>query len=777
MTRKLYDLMNWADVEEIVYAESTYPRRILGPHLIKEGLLIQTYVPTAKKVSVSVDGGKYRDMELADESGFYAVLLPKMKAWELELPSYTYRITYDNDATVIYEDPYAYDSVLSEDDIDRLQSGIWYESYEKMGAHPVVLDGVPGIVFIVFAPNAERVSVVGDFNLWDGRRHQMEKQGETGIFELFIPRLPSGTIYKYEIKPRHHEPFLKIDPYGFSFELRPDNACIVTDIDNFVWTDEKWQKQKEELGSTGMSEQPMSVYEMHLGSFLQNSIQINEDGSEVNGSQFLNYRELAPKIAEYVKKQGFTHIELMPVMEHPLDASWGYQVSGYYAPTSRYGTPEDFAFFMDYMHSQGIGVILDWVPAHFPRDSWGLAQFDGSSLYENPDPVLASHPHWGTLTFNYRRNEISNFLISNAFFWADKYHADGIRMDAVASMLYLDYGRQGNAPVNRYGGNDNLDAVEFIKHLNSQFHIHFPGTLLIAEESTAWAGVTEKVENGGLGFDLKWNMGWMNDFLSYVKVDPYFRKGSYHQLTFSMLYYYAERFMQVFSHDEVVHGKGSLLAKMPQETFEDKAENLRAAFGYFWAYPGKKLLFMGQDYAENDEWSESRSLEWDLLQYPVHHSMQQYVADLNRIYMKQPALWKLDYRREGFRWINCSYNELSLLMFIRKTENPEETVLVVTNFDNVCYEKFRVGVPFLCTAKALISSDDEKYGGKGIVRRHARKASKIRWDEQEYAVRLDIPAMSTTMYQLTPVIEAAESVHREKAAGKNKKENAGGGKK
>ena len=769
MNEQLEEIINWAEVEDITYAETADPKRILGAHIIPEGLLVQTYLPTAKRVELRLGAGAAYPMELVDESGFFAVLLPLQEAWKDVLPDYRYHITYDNDTTEDTEDPYAFPSIYTDRDIKKYQGGIWYDIYEKMGAHPIRINDVDGVVFSVWAPNAERVSVVGDFNLWDGRRHIMQRLGDSGIFEIFIPRLTPGSLYKYEIKCHHQEPFLKIDPYAFGFELRPGNASIVEDLTPFAWSDEAWQQKKAETGTTGAKTAPMSVYEVHLGSFARKPQTVHEDGSVLAGSEFYNYRELAGKLADYVKQEGYTHVELMPIMEHPLDESWGYQVTGYYAPTSRYGTPEDFMYFMDYMHREGIGVILDWVPAHFPRDSWGLSQFDGSGLYENPDPRLTSHPHWGTLTFNYRKNEVSNFLIGSAMFWADRYHADGIRMDAVASMLYLDYGRQDeDAPRNIYGGNENLDAVEFLKHLNSQFHKRFPGTLLIAEESTAWPGITGDVEKDGLGFDLKWNMGFMNDFLSYMKTDPYFRKGSYNQLTFSMIYNYSEDFMLVLSHDEVVHGKGSMLGKMPGETFEEKAQNLRAAYGYFWTHPGKKLLFMGQDFAQYDEWSESRELEWDLLKYPVHKGVQSFVRDLNAVYRTHPALWQQDYLPEGFEWINCSYHEESMVMFIRKTEKPEETLLVVSNFDNVDHMKFRVGVPFMCTAKALISSDEEKYGGRGVVNHTACKAEKISWDDRNYAVRLAIPAMSTTIYQLTPCAEPAAREAAKKAAAEKK---------
>lgn len=783
MNETLYELMNWADVEEITYAESGNPKRILGPHLLAEGLLIQTYLPTAKEISVKLSGKEY-PMEM-EESGFFAALIPAKKSWAKKLPDYLLEITYDNGTKAETEDAYAFQSCYTEEDLKKFGAGIHYRIYEKMGAHPMNRDGVEGVNFSVWAPNALRVSVVGDFNLWDGRRHPMERLGDSGIFELFIPRLPLGTLYKFEIKHRGQDAFLKTDPYGNAFELRPNTAALVTES-SFVWKDEDWQAKKEE---GKQKEEPMAVYELHLGSFARKNLMVNEDGSPVAGSEFYNYRELAEKVADYVEREGYTHVELMPVMEHPLDQSWGYQVSGYYAPTSRFGTPDDFRYFVDYLHQKNIGVILDWVPAHFPRDSWGLSNFDGTALYENPDPLLGSHPHWGTLIFHYARYEVSNFLIANAFYWAEQFHADGIRMDAVASMLYLDYGRQGeNAPRNMYGGNENLESVEFLKHLNSQFKKAFPGTMLIAEESTAWPNLTGAVEDDGLGFDLKWNMGWMNDFLSYMETDPFFRKGSYNKLTFSMLYNYSEDFQLVFSHDEVVHGKRSLLGKMPGSSFEEKAQNLRAAYGYFYGHPGKKLLFMGQDFGQYDEWNEGAELEWNLLEYPVHQGIQDYVRDLNHFYREQPALSKLDYYPDGFEWINCSYHELSLLFFLRKTDKRDETILVVSNFDNMSHEKFRIGLPFPCKVKPLLSSDELRYGGSGSLRKTERKAERLEWDERACSVTIDIPAMSTVYYQLTEIPEeelktpvkpraVVRAKAREKAELESREKNGKGGRK
>ncbi len=745
MDQTLYELMDWAGIEELTYSESANPHGLLGPHKTENGILIQVLMPTAKEIAVKA-GAKEYPMELADEVGFFAVLIPRKT-----IPDYTLKITFDNGVTEETADPYAFKPQITEADLKKFEAGIHYEIYEKLGAHPMTIDGVEGVYFAVWAPCAMRVSVVGDFNLWDGRRNQMRRLGDSGVFEIFMPGLKPGCLYKFEVKCKNGDPILKADPYGNYAELRPNTASVVWDIGKYQWNDGEWMKNR---AKTDSKDKPMAIYEVHLGSWMRKEIAEDENGKPIVGSEFYNYREIAVKLAEYVKSMGYTHVEVMPVMEHPLDASWGYQVTGYYAPTSRYGTPDDFMYFMDYMHSQGIGVILDWVPAHFPRDSYGLAAFDGTCVYEHADPRQGSHPHWGTLIYNYGRPQVSNFLIANALFWAEKYHADGIRMDAVASMLYLDYGKNdGEWVANIYGGHENLEAVEFLKHLNSVFKGRTGGAVLIAEESTAWPKITGDVKEDGLGFDYKWNMGWMNDFLSYMKCDPYFRKHNYGQLTFSMLYQYSEDFVLVFSHDEVVHGKGSMLGKMPGETMEQKAANLRAAYGFFMGHPGKKLLFMGQDFAQMDEWNENASLEWNLLEYPVHSQMKDYVKALNGLYAKYPALSKMDYNPEGFEWINCSYNELSLAMFVRKTEKPEDTLLVVCNFDTVPHTKFRVGVPFAGKYKEILNSDDVLYGGSGMVNARAKTSKKVEWDDKDNSIEIDIAPMSVSYFTCTPVEE------------------------
>ncbi len=762
MEQNLYDLMDWAGIEELVYSEASNPHAMLGPHLTESGLLIQALIPTAAEVVVKIasTGRKY-PMELADEAGFFAVLIPRKS-----MAAYTLLVTYDNGVTDEIHDPYAYAPQFASEDLKKFAAGIHYSIYEKMGAHPMTINGVSGVYFSVWAPCAMRVSVVGDFNLWDGRRHQMRRIGECdgSVFELFIPGLTTGVIYKYEVKTKAGLPMLKADPYGNYAELRPNNASVVWDINQYQWNDRAWMDKR---AKTGTKDRPFNIYEVHLGSWMRKEAAKDESGEDIVGSEFYNYREIAVRLADYVQDMGYTHVELMPVMEHPLDESWGYQVTGYYAPTSRYGTPDDFMYFMDYMHGRGIGVILDWVPAHFPRDAYGMANFDGTCVYEHMDPRKGSHPHWGTLIYNYGRPGVSNFLIANALFWAEKYHADAIRMDAVASMLYLDYGKNdGEWVPNIYGGNENLEAVEFLKHLNSVFKGRGDGAVIIAEESTAWPMVTGNAKEGGLGFDYKWNMGWMNDFTNYMRCDPYFRKNNYGELVFSMLYAYSEDFVLVFSHDEVVHGKGSMIGKMPGATLETKAENLRTAYAFMMGHPGKKLLFMGQEYAQVSEWNEGASLEWGLLELPVHKNMQDYVRTLNKLYLEHPALYEMDYDPEGFEWINCSYQNESMVMFVRKSKKAGETLLFICNFDNMEHEKFRVGVPFEGRYKEIFNTDAKEFGGSGKVNGRVKSSKKIEWDEKEDSIEVNIPPMSVSIYTCTPEPKAKKAGTGKAAAGK-----------
>lgn len=753
MEQKLYDLMDWAGIEELTYSESADPHRMLGPHVTEEGLLIQAFIPTATAITVKLTGnGKKYPMELADEAGFYAVLIPRKT-----VTAYTLLVTYDNGTEEEIHDPYSFGPQFTEEELKKFGAGIYYDIYEKMGAHSMTIDGIEGVYFAVWAPCAMRVSVVGDFNLWDGRRHQMRKvgEGDASVFELFIPGLKVGCLYKYEIKTAAGLPMMKADPYGNYAELRPNNASIVWDINTYQWKDKKWMDKR---AVTDTKDKPLNIYEVHLGSWMRKEIAKDENGEGIIGSEFYNYRELAVKLAEYVKDMGYTHVELLPVMEHPLDASWGYQVTGYYAPTSRYGTPDDFMYFMDYMHEQGIGVILDWVPAHFPRDAFGMACFDGTCVYEHADPRKGSHPHWGTLIYNYGRPGVSNFLIANALFWAEKYHADGIRMDAVASMLYLDYGKNdGEWVANIYGGNENLEAVEFLKHLNSIFKKKYPDALLIAEESTAWPAVTGDLEDNGLGFDRKWNMGWQNDFLDYMRKDPIFRSGVHDELTFSMLYAYSEKFLLSFSYDEVVHGKGSFLNKMPGEK-DRKLANLRAAYGFWMTHPGKKLLFMGQDFAQEREWSEKTPLDWELLEEKEHKQMQDYVKALLKLYQDYPALYEYDDTPDGFEWINHIEAEKNMLTFLRKAEKKADTLVVVCNFSDLAYEAYAMGVPYAGEYREIFNSDDESFGGTGVKNSGVQKAKKEEKDERPYSIEIQVAPLSV---QIFSVKECGEKMVKE----------------
>lgn len=760
MDKELYDLMDWKAIEDLVYSEVARPQNLLGPHVTEAGLLIQAFIPTAAEMTVKLSGtGKTFPMEMQDEAGFFAVLVPRKTVTD-----YTFLVTYSDGSQQELHDPYAFGSQYSESELKKFETGIYYDVYKKMGAHPMEINGVKGVLFSVWAPCAMRVSVVGEFNRWDGRRHQMKLLGDSGVFELFIPGLESGTIYKFEVKNRKGEPMLKADPYGNYAELRPNTASVVWDIDNFKWTDDRWMNARIKDSSKA---KPMAIYELHLGSWIRKPISVDENGKEIVGSEFYNYREIAPRLAEYVKEMGYTHVELMPVMEHPLDASWGYQVTGYYAPTSRYGTPDDFMYFMNYLHEQEIGVILDWVPAHFPRDAYGMACFDGSCVYEHQDPRQGSHPHWGTLIYNYGRPQVKNFLIANALFWAEQYHADGIRMDAVASMLYLDYGKNdGEWVANIYGGHENLEAVEFLKHLNSVFKGRKNGAVLIAEESTAWPKITGDVKDDGLGFDYKWNMGWMNDFIGYMKYDPYFRNHHYGELTFSMLYAYSEDFVLVFSHDEVVHGKCSMLCKMPGDTYEAKANNLRAAYGFMYGHPGKKLLFMGQEFAQVSEWNENEELPWDILDYPVHKNTQEYVKALNHLYKTQPALYQKDFHPDGFEWINCSRSEDNIVSFLRKTDKPEETLLFICNFAPVEHEKFQVGVPFYGKFKEILNSDATDFGGSGKGNSRVKTCKQEEWDDRENSLVIDLPPMCTLVFSCTPMPAPAKKVEKTEDAAK-----------
>lgn len=732
MDKKLYKMMNWPEIEGIVYSESDNPHALLGAHVTGNCVLVQTFQPGAKSVRLQpLEGDKSYQMEMADEEGYFAVALPGKK-----IPDYEYIVEAEDGSLKKVKDAYNFPPQMTKEDTEKFNAGIHYMVYEKLGAHPAKIDGVEGVLFAVWAPNALRVSVVGDFNGWDGRTHQMRRLWDSGIFELFLPGVKAGDCYKFEIKAKGGLTFLKADPYAFGQQLRPDSASVVRDINGFRWEDGKWMKNRAAVQA---QDQPINVYEIYLGSFAKPE----------GGEGYCNYRELAPKVVEYVKKMGYTHIELMPVMEHPLDASWGYQVIGYYAPTSRYGTAEDFMFFMNEMHKAGIGVILDWVPAHFPRDTYGLSGFDGTCLYEHQDPRQGAHPHWGTLIYNYGRPEVRNYLIANALYWVEQYHVDGIRIDAVASMLYLDYGKNdGEWVANIYGGNENLEAVEFLKHLNSIMKKRNEGVLMIAEESTAWPKITGALEDDGLGFDLKWNMGFMNDYLDYIKTDPYFRSGKHNELTFSMIYAYSEKFMLVFSHDEVVHGKATLIGKMPGERAQQFA-NLRLTYAYHMTHPGKKLMFMGQDIGEYDEFNEAREVEWELLEQEEHGKLNRLFADMNKLYLSQPALYAKDTSWDGFEWINCITPNACMLSYVRKAGEPLDSLVVVANFANA-KQNFRIGVPYEGKYTEILNTDAKIYGGNGVVNQDVCRTEEEEWDGKPYAIDMVSAPLSISIFSYVP---------------------------
>ena len=614
--------------------------------------------------------------------------------------------------------------------------GTHYEIYKKLGAHPTSVKRKKGVYFAVWAPNAKSVSVVGEFNNWDTEANPMQKAGEIGVYEVFVPGAKEGQLYKFYIEGAHGEELYKADPYANAAELRPGTASRITNITDYKWTDDKWMKQRVNFDE---KVQPVSVYEVHLGSWLKHS------PTEENKEGFYTYREAAPRLAEYVKEMGYTHVELMGIAEHPFDGSWGYQVTGYYAPTSRYGTPQDFKYLVDYLHRQKIGVILDWVPAHFPKDAHGLANFDGTAVYEHEDPRQGEHPDWGTKIYNYGRPEVKNFLIANALFWVEECHVDGLRVDAVASMLYLDYGKKdGEWVANKYGENKNLEAIEFFKHLNTVVLGRNHGTMMIAEESTAWPKVTGKAEEDGLGFSLKWNMGWMNDFLEYMKLDPYFRKFNHNKMTFSMVYAYSEKYILVLSHDEVVHLKCSMLSKMPGE-LDEKFKNLKAGYAFMFCHPGKKLLFMGQDFGQLHEWDEKKALDWYLAEEPLHENLQRYVRSLLTLYRKYPCLSRLDSDPEGFQWINANDGDRSIFSFIRRDETKKKNLLFIINFTPVAREHYRVGVPKRGNFTLVLDSGHGFYEKGDDV--HVYHSKKGECDGQPFSFAYPLPAYGAAVFR------------------------------
>ena len=729
-----------ADLTAIAGAYHGAPFDILGQHLVTvagaPALAVRAFQPQAASVSVQRGPVLYPMTPDETEPGFFEAVFPG----ETEFAPYQFQIALPDGQTYTQEDPYRFGPVLSEFDLYLFGEGKHYELYEKLGAHLVVHEGVSGVVFAVWAPNAQRVSVVGDFNQWDGRRAPMRPRGATGLWELFLPGLAQGDLYKYEVKSRFAGYLaVKSDPYGFAMEVRPSTASIVWDLSRYEWHDQAWvaaRPQRQALDA------PMSVYEVHLGSWQR---------LEADGNRWLTYRELADRLVPYARDMGYTHLELLPIAEHPFDGSWGYQVLGYFAPTSRFGTPDDFRYFVDTAHQAGLGVILDWVPGHFPKDAAGLAYFDGTHLYEHADPRRGEQQDWGTLIFNFGRNEVLAFLLTNALFWLDKYHIDGLRVDAVASMLYLDFSRKpGEWLPNEFGGRENLEAVRFLKTFNELVYLKFPGVLTMAEESTSWPMVSRPTYLGGLGFSLKWNMGWMHDMLDYMAKDPIYRRYHHHSLTFSLMYAFSENFMLPFSHDEVVHGKGSMIGKMPGDEWRRFA-NLRALYGYMYGHPGKKLLFMGGEFGQYREWAFAGSLDWNLLDYPMHHKLQAYVRDLNHLYTTEAALHEVDFSWEGFQWIDLHDVDQSALSFLRRAKAADtaaaEAVVVAANFTPVPREGYRVGVPAPGFYRELLNSDAEAYGGSNMGNKGGLPADEIPWQGQPNSILITLPPLAVVYFK------------------------------
>ena len=724
-------------VGALVEGRHINPFEVLGPHEVEcdgsKALAVRAFLPQSSQAWV-VEGGHDtpRPMRQIHPSGVFEAICP----WTDNAIPGKYRIRCaDNEGnTTTMHDPYAFDSVLTDYDIYLLSEGTHWKAYERLGAHERTVNGVRGVSFAVWAPNAIGVSVIGDFNKWDGRRHPMRKHIPSGIWELFVPEVGAGERYKFRVQ-HHGESVDKCDPYGFAAEVPPRTASVVARLDDHEWNDGEWLARREKQNQL---EQPISIYEVHLGSWMRHG---------TGPCDWLSYRELAHRLVEYCKEMGYTHIELLPVSEHPFSGSWGYQTVGYFAVTSRYGSPQDFMYFVDHCHQNDIGVILDWVPAHFPKDAHGLRRFDGTPLYEHADPRQGEHPDWGTMIFNFGRTEVRNFLLANAMFWLDKYHIDGLRVDAVASMLYLDYSRnEGEWIPNRYGGRENLEAIDFLKEFNVLTHAEFPGVLTIAEESTAWGGVSRPTYDGGLGFSLKWNMGWMNDTLEYFRHDPIHRKYHHDELTFSMIYAFTENFTLPLSHDEVVHGKGSLLDQMTGDLWQ-KFANLRLLYSYMWTHPGKKILFMGCDFGQWNEWNYDESLQWHLLQWESHKGLKKMVADLNAIYRREPALYEVDFEGHGFEWIDCMSRDDSVLAFVRKAKDLADQVLVCLNMTPVVRSTHRVGVTEPGWYDEIFNSDSQFYGGSNVGSSPGRQSAEIGAHGRQHSIEISLPPLGLCVFK------------------------------
>jgi 1,4-alpha-glucan branching enzyme len=719
-------------IASLAYGDHGAPEEILGAQPVDDKtMVVRALRPHAKQLILQAGKQKPVTMERIHENGLFEATV---KATAKNFTYHFIETTYDDHEHIVY-DPYAYPPVLTDFDVHLLGEGRHFNAYDRLGAHLREVDGVSGVQFAVWAPNARRVSVVGNFNQWDARIHVMRRFPQSGIWELFVPGIGAGEVYKYDIHS-HHQGYRgqKIDPYAFYAELRPKTASVVWDINHYTWGDDAWMQTRVQ---TNPLSAPYSIYELHAGSWRR-----KPDGT------WLNYRELAHELVPYVKDLGYTHIELMPVAEHPFDGSWGYQVTGYYSPTSRYGTPQDFMYFVDQCHQHNIGVLLDWVPAHFPKDGHALSYFDGTHLYNHEDARKGEHPDWGTYIFNYGRGEVKNFLLANALFWLKKYHIDGLRVDAVSSMVYLDFSRQpGQWIPNQYGGNENLDAVAFLRELNEIVHAECPGTVMIAEESTAWPMVSRPTYIGGLGFTFKWNMGWMHDTLFYMKKDPVFRRWEHNKLTFSMMYAYTENFVLSLSHDEVVHMKGSLMTKMSGDWWQKFAQ-MRLLYGYQYTHPGKKLNFMGQEIAQWSEWSEARQLDWSLLGLPTHHRFQKWVRDMNHFYLANPCLYEMDFDPAGFQWIEPNDYEQSTFSYMRFAKDKKDFIVVIANFTPVVRRAYRVGVPEAGIYDEIMNSDSEYYGGSNVGNGGSLHTEAVRWHNHDQSLTLTVPPLGLLILRL-----------------------------
>jgi 1,4-alpha-glucan branching enzyme len=719
--------LDTAELDALVRREHANPHGVLGAHPANGGVAIRALRPAAREITAELDDGTEVELEQIHPAGVFEGMVEGKHA-----PlRYRLKIDYGEAGTFTIDDPYEFAPTIGELDLHLIAEGRHERIYEKLGSHPIEHEGVQGTAFAVWAPAAKAISVVGDFNSWDGRLHAMRSMGASGVWELFLPGVEPGVRYKYEILGADSELTLKADPYAQEAEQPPQTASIVFRSEH-QWTapDEQWLAARAQQQPVA---EPISIYEVHLGSWRLNSLEDN---------RALSYLELADELSAYVRDMGFTHVELLPVMHHPFSGSWGYQVTGYYAPTPRYGSPDELRTFIERMHADGIGVILDWVPAHFPRDQFALARFDGTALYEHSDPRRGAHPDWGTLVFNFGRHEVRNFLIANALFWLREYHVDGIRVDAVASMLYLDYSRrEGEWVPNQYGGREDLDAVAFLKELNEVIYAAEPGIVSAAEESTAWPGVSRPTYLGGLGFGFKWNMGWMHDTLAYFQQDAIYRRYHHHELTFSLMYAFSENFILPLSHDEVVHGKGSLYSKMPGDRWQ-KLANLRALYAYMWAHPGKKLLFMGGEFAQESEWSHERSLDWHLLERPEHAGIQSLVRDLNRVYREEPALWEVDSDPAGFWWIEPNDADANVVAFARQSADGERVLVFVANLSPVPRESYRLGLPRSSRWREALNTDSTFYGGSDLGNLGAVKPEPIPWHGQPFSAELTLPPLA-----------------------------------